>query len=79
MSMNLQQAIEQAAAISYEEDSGQIVGRIQGDWAIADSEDWGRQCEMDREPRFCVNASGVDQGHIERGEITENWNLPDGE
>jgi hypothetical protein len=73
--MKLHEAIEHAANLAYEEDADQIVGRIQGKWQIAHNEDLGRQAEM-KEPKFLVHSDGVDQRHIDGGEITEDWELP---
>lgn len=57
-----------------EEDARMVVGRISGDWCIAHWEDLGRQAEM-TEPRFTVHGWGVDRGHLDREEITDDWEL----
>ncbi len=49
--MNLTDCIELAANIAYDEDADQIIGRINGEWAIAHTEDLGRQAEMS-EPKL---------------------------
>ena len=72
----LQTTIEYAANAAYETDEKMIVGKIGGRWEIADQEDLGRIAQMD-DPTFIVDASGVDQAHIEAGEIDEDWNLPE--
>lgn len=73
--MKLQDAIEHASGLAFEEDADQIVGRIRGEWQIAHNEDMGRQAQM-IEPKFIVHSDGVDEGHVRRGEITEDWELP---
>ena len=74
--MNLREVIELAAGLAYDEDELQVVGRIQGEWAVANWEDAGRIAEM-RDPTFRVNFAGVLEDHIQRGEITADWELPD--
>jgi len=74
--MELKDVIEMAANIAYDEDADQIVGRIQGNWQICHNEDMGRQAEMS-EPKFVVHSDGVDKAHIDLGEITEDWELPE--
>ena len=76
--MKLHDAIEMAAGLASEEDELQVVGRIQGEWVVAGWEDAGRIAEMCG-PTFRVDSGGVDQGHIQRGEITENLELPETE
>lgn len=71
----LQTVIESACKLAYAEDADHVVGRIAGVWRIAHIEDGDRINSM-TEPKFRVNSRGVDQGHIDRGEITENWELP---
>lgn len=73
--MNLQDTIQHASGLSMEEAALQVVGRIQGEWSIAHIEDEGRIASM-VEPKFIVGPEGVDQGHIDRGEITDDWELP---
>lgn len=73
--MKLSDAIEMASGLAFEEDENQIVGMIQGEWAVAGIEHEGRVAEMS-EPKFIVTSGGVEQGHIDRGEITEDWELP---
>lgn len=50
--------IETATELAYEEDANQVVGKIQGEWAIAHNEDFGRRSEMSGEV-FEVNSSGI--------------------
>jgi hypothetical protein len=70
--MKLRDAIVMASNLAYEEDAGQIVGRIEGSWQIAHSEDLGLQAQMES-PLFRVNSGGVDERQI--GQITEDWDL----
>ena len=76
--MKLHDVIELAAGLAYDEDELQVVGRIQGEWAVAGWEDAGRIAEMCG-PTFRVNFAGVLEDHIQRGEITENLELPETE
>jgi hypothetical protein len=71
----LSTVIAEATNLALEENAEQVVGMIQGAWCIAHTEDLGRQAEM-AEPTFLVGGGGVDKGHIDRGEITEDWELP---
>lgn len=58
--MDKNQAIKKAAELAYEEDADQVVGFIQGEgWAIAHTEDLGRQAQMERDTWFYVGSSGV--------------------
>lgn len=72
--MSLQSAIEHACAMAFEEDADQIVGLIQGEWEVAHHEDVARVAQM-RGQTFICHSDGVDQGHIDRGEITVDWEL----
>lgn len=71
----LKATIKRATEIAYEEDAWQVVGRVDGRWVIAHADDLGRQAQM-VEPRFGVDAEGVDPLHIDLGEITPEWELP---
>jgi len=73
--MKLRDAIETASEMSYNEDAEMIIGQIDGSWQVAHGEDMGRQANME-EPMFRVTSSGVAQEHIDRNEITENWEIP---
>lgn len=67
--MKLQDAIEQAEKKAYKENVDHVVGRIlKNDWQIARSDDISTLAQM-REPRFSVHPDGVDQRHIDHGEI----------
>lgn len=55
----LQATVARASELAYEEDADQIVGRIQGEWAIAHCEDEGRVRQMSR-PQFVVRSMGLD-------------------
>lgn len=69
--MRFHDAISAATELAYEEDADQIVGRIDGKWAISHIEDEGRKAQM-VEPLFVVHSTGIDQGHIDRGELPKN-------
>jgi hypothetical protein len=55
----LQSTVTLAAELAYEQDADQIIGRIQGEWAIADREDIARISQMAR-PTFIVRSDGLD-------------------
>jgi hypothetical protein len=55
----LKSTVSRAAELAYEQDADQIIGRIQGEWAIADREDIGRISQMAR-PTFIVRSDGLD-------------------
>jgi hypothetical protein len=55
----LQSTVTRAAELAYEQDADQIIGRIQGEWAIADREDIARISQMAR-PTFIVRPDGLD-------------------
>lgn len=55
----LRNTVAYAADIAYEEETLQIVGRIDGDWMIAFAEDTERQSWME-EPKFMVDRGGLD-------------------
>jgi hypothetical protein len=55
----LQATVTRAAELAYEQDADQIVGRIDGEWAIADREDIARISQMSR-PTFIVRSDGLD-------------------
>jgi hypothetical protein len=77
--MTLCQAILRATECAREEDFNQVVGSNNGKWFVTHAENSYLISEME-EPKFIVTKDGVAPGHIERGEITANWELPaDGE
>jgi hypothetical protein len=59
----LQATVTRAAELAYAEDADQIVGRIEGEWAIADAEDTGRISQMIR-PTFLVHSWGLDAADV---------------
>ena len=59
----LQATVTRAAELAYAEDADQIVGRIEGAWAIADPEDIGRVSRMIR-PTFTVRSDGLDAADV---------------
>lgn len=60
----LQATIERAAELAYRENANQIVGRIDGVWEIAHTEDVGRQALMQR-PLFTIGSEGLDDKDLE--------------
>ena len=75
--MTLQDAIQHAAAMAYEDDADQYV--VRGDdrqWRTLHNED-PEAFAPGITDRFLVHSDGVDVGHIQRGEITEDWELPE--
>ena len=71
--MSLYHCISTAAQLAYDEDREQIVGRIQGEWAFADTGDAGRLATMDPRTTFTVSSDGADRdqflGCMERLDI----------
>jgi hypothetical protein len=59
----LQATVTRAAELAYAEDADQIVGRIEGEWAIADAEDTGRISQMIR-PTFLAHSWGLDAADV---------------
>ena len=59
--MSLYYRISTAAQLAYDEDETQIVGRIDGEWAIADREDESRVANMDPRTTFTVSSDGADR------------------
>jgi len=57
--MNIKTAIRRAAELSYDEDANQIVGKIDGKWAIAHTEDMGLIASMDDKTTFRVESWGA--------------------
>jgi hypothetical protein len=55
--------VTRAAELAYEEDADQIVGRIDGAWAIADREDIARLTQMTR-PMFIAHSWGLDAADV---------------
>jgi hypothetical protein len=55
----LHATVTRAAELAYEEDADQIVGRIQGEWTIADRGDIARISQMAR-PTFIASSDGLD-------------------
>lgn len=75
--MNLRDAIERAAEIAYEQDASQyVITKNNQDWSIVHEEDpeafASGICN-----RFAVESDGINVGHIERGEITSDLELPE--
>jgi hypothetical protein len=74
--MKLEEAIEAAANLAYEEDADHYV--VNDDchgWIVLHEED-PTAYAGGVVHRFLVHSDGVDQSHIENGEITEDWTLP---
>ena len=59
----LHATVTRATEFAYEEDADQIVGRIEGAWAIADREDIARLTQMTR-PMFIVHSWGLDAADV---------------
>ena len=55
----LQSTVTLAAELAYEQDADQIIGRVQGEWAIADREDIACISQMAR-PTFIIRSDGLD-------------------
>lgn len=60
--MKLFNAIRRASELAYEEDAGQVVGKTNGQWEIANEGDWGRLICMS--PSVRVDAMGGDVARI---------------
>lgn len=58
--MSLQATIRRATELAYDEDADQIVGKIDGEWAIAHNEDVARIANMDAKTTFRVRSYGID-------------------
>jgi len=77
--MTLEATVKRASELAYEQDSDMVVGRINSDWQVADSEDLGRADQM-AWPKFTVRGDGLDaadvMGAMERAEIEgdQHWN-----
>lgn len=56
--MTLRHGISTAAQLASDEDQDQLVGQIEGAWAIANPEDAGRVARMDPRTTFTVRSDG---------------------
>lgn len=74
--ISLQDAIEDAMAWALDEGADQYVICCDGEWRVVHSEDL-QAYASGVTGRFLVHADGVDPGHIERGEISETWEIPE--
>jgi hypothetical protein len=62
--MKLITAISESSTLAYEEDENQVIGKIPGEgWAIANSEDVGRQARM-VQPTFTVTSNGLNAAEV---------------
>jgi hypothetical protein len=67
-------AVESAMHSAYDDDSNMVVGRIQGQWCVCDSDDLGRIAEM-QEPTWEVDSQGPTHSSSGFWSIDENFRL----